>query len=128
MVINVSEQTGQEARSSVFGDIFIIWSVTSLLSERKFISLHSIKLDPGLTSQFIELAADVFHQVDIEFYITYGCCMLKSQLHDFVFLLDDIQSCNSSTRHYNEAFINEYNVVQNIYTYRMSANLFFSCR
>lgn len=128
MVIYGSEQTSQEARSSVFGDIFIIQSVTSLLYERKFISLHSIKLDPGLTSQFIELAADVFHQVDIGFYITYGCCMLKSQLHDFVFLLDDIQSCNSSARHYNEAFINEYNVVQNIYNYRMSANFFFSCR
>lgn len=25
--------------------------------------LHSVKLDPGLTSQFIELAADVLHQV-----------------------------------------------------------------
>ena len=33
------------------------------------ISVHSIKLDPGLTSQFIELAADVFHQVAIECYV-----------------------------------------------------------
>ncbi|XP_022799654.1 serine-protein kinase ATM-like [Stylophora pistillata] len=59
LVRDVSSEQGLECLQRLYGAV--IADIDQL--KNKVPRSSSIKLDPGLTSQFVELAADVFHQV-----------------------------------------------------------------